>query len=55
MMVYLDQKARVMALIGAQSASVGMMFDDIDSVSEALQAVENSPDAKFAIVFRTDG
>jgi len=52
---YLDQKARVMALIAAQGAASGMLFDDPESVQRGLPAVQNSPDARFAIAYGNDG
>ena len=52
---YLQQKAQVVARIAAQSASVGLVFDDVDSVKSELKVVEVSPDVVFAAVFRRDG
>jgi len=52
---YLRQKAQVMARIAAQSASVGLVFDDVDSVKNELKVVEVSPDVKVAAVYRQDG
>jgi methyl-accepting chemotaxis protein len=52
---YLQQKAQVVARIAAQSASVGLVFDDVDSVKSELKVVEVSPDVSFAAVFRRDG
>jgi sensor histidine kinase regulating citrate/malate metabolism len=54
MSAYLEQKATVIAQIVSQSASVGMLFDDVDSVTNALKTVENSPDVEFAVLFRND-
>lgn len=54
MSAYLEQKATVITLIVAQSASVGMLFDDVDSVTTALRTVENSPDVEFAVLFRNN-
>jgi methyl-accepting chemotaxis protein len=52
---YLQQKAQVVARIAAQTASVGLVFDDVDSVKSELKVVEVSPDVKFAAVYRQDG
>jgi methyl-accepting chemotaxis protein len=52
---YLEQKAAVVARIAAQSASVGLVFDDVDSVKSELRVVEVSTDVRFAAVFRRDG
>lgn len=52
---YLTDKAEVMARFTAQSAALGLVFDDIDSVGTALQVLDNSPDASFAVVLRPDG
>ncbi len=52
---YLRQKAVVMARITAQSAALGLVFDDVDSVTAALAVLSNSPDADFAAVLRPDG
>ena len=52
---YLRQKAVVMARITAQSAALGLVFDDVDSVTSALAVLSNSPDADFAVVLRPDG
>jgi methyl-accepting chemotaxis protein len=52
---YLEQKAEVVARIAAQSASVGLVFDDVDSVKSELRVVEVSPDVRFAAVFRREG
>ncbi|MBZ0115077.1 MAG: HAMP domain-containing protein [Thermoanaerobaculia bacterium] len=51
----LKEKARVIAGITAQSASVGLVFNDVQSVGEELKVVEASPDVKFAVVFNRDG
>ena len=52
---YLRQKAQVVARIAAQSAAVGLVFDDVDSVKSELKVVEVSPDVEFAAVYRRDG
>ena len=52
---YLEQKAAVVARIAAQSASVGLVFDDVESVKSELEVVEVSPDVRFAAVYRPDG
>ncbi|MDX1630895.1 MAG: CHASE sensor domain-containing protein, partial [Thermoanaerobaculia bacterium] len=52
---YLVEKARVIANIAAKSAAVGLVFDDVDSVTTELQVVEESEDVAFAVVFRGDG
>ena len=52
---YLIEKARVIANIAAKSAAVGLVFDDIDSVTTELQVVQESEDVAFAVVFRRDG
>ncbi|HEV8630136.1 MAG TPA: methyl-accepting chemotaxis protein [Thermoanaerobaculia bacterium] len=52
---YLQQKAEVVARIAAQSASVGLVFDDVDSVKSELKVVEVSNDVSFAAVYRKDG
>ena len=52
---YLEQKAAVVARIAAQSASVGLVFDDVESVESELEVVEVSPDVRFAAVYRPDG
>jgi methyl-accepting chemotaxis protein len=52
---YLQQKAKVVARIAAQSAAVGLVFDDVDSVKAELKVVEVSPDVRYAAVFRRDG
>jgi methyl-accepting chemotaxis protein len=52
---YLKQKAEVIARIAAQSAAVGLVFDDVESVTNELTVVEVSPDVQFAVVFRRDG
>jgi methyl-accepting chemotaxis protein len=52
---YLQQKAQVVARIAAQTASVGLVFDDVDSVKSELKVVEVSPDVKLAAVYRQDG
>ena len=51
----LEQNAAVVARIAAQSASVGLVFDDVESVKSELQVVELSPDVRFAAVYRPDG
>ena len=55
MRTYLEQKAEVVARIAAQSAAVGLVFDDVESVTSELKVVEVSPDVSFALVFRKDG
>jgi methyl-accepting chemotaxis protein len=52
---YLEQKAEVVARIAAQSAAVGLVFDDVESVANELRVVEVSPDVSFAMVLRADG
>ena len=55
MQSYLNEKARVIANIAAKSAAVGLVFDDIDSVTTELQVVQESEDVAFAVVYRRDG
>src|SRR6187549_3431926 len=55
MQEYLQQKAQVVARIAAQTASVGLVFDDVDSVKSELKVVEVSPDVRLAAVYRQDG
>ncbi len=45
------EKARVIAGITAQSAGVGLVFDDVESVEQELTMVAASPDVQFAVVF----
>ena len=52
---YLEQKAQVVARIAAQTASVGLVFDDVDSVKSELKVVDVSKDVKVAAVYRQDG
>ena len=52
---YQEEKARVIAGITAQSSSVGLVFDDVESVESELLVVQASPDVRFAIVFGRDG
>jgi methyl-accepting chemotaxis protein len=52
---YLEQKAAIVARIAAQSAAVGLVFDDVESVNSELKVVEVSPDVTFAAVYRSDG
>lgn len=51
---YLRQKATVMGRITAQGAALGLVFGDVESVTQSLQVLANSPDADFAVVLRAE-
>jgi methyl-accepting chemotaxis protein len=52
---YLEQTAEVVARIAARSAAVGLVFDDVESVTSEIGVVEHFEDVSFARVFRADG